>query len=406
MDEPSRDDEDIRATASKGDSVQSHLRRTGSDLIRTSRLAIAACVLAVLSLLLLPGLLHTFVVRHGRPPLLIHQVYQWITFAVTISAAVLAPVSVARIALSAGRLKGRGFAWVGVGLMAFQVLFLFLPALTRTRCVAFRMTCGTNLSGIGKAMLIYANDYEDELPRAGGRNSEWAGRTPNWTAPDRRTAFGLASDGTGGRASISASLYLLVKYSEVKPETLVCSGTSSKTWEKGIKPFKLGLYRVPEKNAELIDFWDFGPDPTRHVSYAYQMVYGSYKLTTSGAPGMAIAADRNPWMDSPFAKAKDFLPFKPDVPPFNGTAEQARHGNTFRHEGDGQNVLFLDSHVEFAKRAFCGLDDDNIYTISTSQTAGDLLGTPPKLGSQPVNDRDSLLVNDPVSMPAMSQTKR
>ncbi|UCD51124.1 MAG: hypothetical protein JSW27_00550 [Phycisphaerales bacterium] len=28
-----------------------------------------------------------------------------------------------------------------------------------------------NLSGIGKAMLIYANDYEDELPRAGGRNA-------------------------------------------------------------------------------------------------------------------------------------------------------------------------------------------------------------------------------------------
>jgi len=50
---------------------------------------------------------------------------------------------------------------------------ILMPALARVRQLAFRMTCGTNLSGIGKAMLIYANDYEDELPRAGGRNSEW-----------------------------------------------------------------------------------------------------------------------------------------------------------------------------------------------------------------------------------------
>jgi prepilin-type processing-associated H-X9-DG protein len=157
------------------------------------------------------------------------------------------------------------------------------------------------------------------------------------------------------------------------------------------------MYRVPDKKADLIDFWDFGPNPPIHCNYAYQMVYGSHKLTTSGEPGLAIAADRNPWMDSPSAKAGDFSQFRPDVPPFGGTAVQGRKGNTPRHLGDGQNVLFLDSHVEFAKRAFCGVDDDNIYTISTSQTAGDPLGTPPKLGSQPANGRDSLLVNDPPS---------
>jgi len=34
---------------------------------------------------------------------------------------------------------------------------ILMPALARVRQVAFRMVCGTNLSGIGKAMLIYAN---------------------------------------------------------------------------------------------------------------------------------------------------------------------------------------------------------------------------------------------------------
>jgi len=289
------------------------------------------------------------------------------------------------------------------GLTLTEVLFLVfllalliaivIPVLHRPRRVP-RMPCGANLAGLGKAMLIYANDYAGELPRAGGDTSQWASRTPDWTAPDRRTAFGLAADGSGGRASVSASLYLLVKYCEVSPKTFICGGGRS-TREKGMREFRRGMYRVPNKKAELIDFWDFGPNPPIHCSYAYHMVYGPYKLTTSGEPGMAIAADRNPWMDSPSAKAGDFTRFKPDVPPFNGTAEQARRGNTFRHDGDGQNVLFLDGHVVFVRRASCGLDDDNIYTVSTSPTAGDPVGTPPKFGSQPGNRRDSLLVNDP-----------
>ena len=31
---------------------------------------------------------------------------------------------------------------------------ILMPALARVRQIAFRMVCGTNLSGIGKAMLI------------------------------------------------------------------------------------------------------------------------------------------------------------------------------------------------------------------------------------------------------------
>jgi prepilin-type processing-associated H-X9-DG protein len=51
---------------------------------------------------------------------------------------------------------GVGGAAVGLGIL--------MPALARTRQIAQRMTSGTNLSGIGKACLIYANDYDDKLP--------------------------------------------------------------------------------------------------------------------------------------------------------------------------------------------------------------------------------------------------
>jgi prepilin-type processing-associated H-X9-DG protein len=37
-------------------------------------------------------------------------------------------------------------------------------SLVKLHAVATRMACGRNLSGIGKALLIYANDYKDELP--------------------------------------------------------------------------------------------------------------------------------------------------------------------------------------------------------------------------------------------------
>jgi len=81
-------------------------------------------------------------------------------------------------------MKRKGFTLVEL-LVVIAIIALLMgilmPALARVRQLAFRMTCGTNLSGIGKAMLIYANDYEDELPRAGGRNSTWNGM-PNATA--------------------------------------------------------------------------------------------------------------------------------------------------------------------------------------------------------------------------------
>jgi len=35
------------------------------------------------------------------------------------------------------------------------------------------------------------------------------------------------------------------------------------------------------------------------------MPFGLYALTTSSEPGMAVAADRNPWIETPVAGAKE-----------------------------------------------------------------------------------------------------
>ncbi len=282
-------------------------------------------------------------------------------------------------------MKRKGFTLVEL-LVVIAIIALLMgilmPALARVRQVAFRMVCGTNLSGIGKAMLIYSNDYDDELPRAGGRNSIWAGRIPQWMADNRYTAYGLSADSSGGMGTITSCFYLLVKYAEVTPKSFVCKGDS------GTNEFKPSNYQAGQ--YELIDLWDFGPEPIEHCSYSYHMPFGLYALTTSSEPGMAIAADRNPWIDSPAAesKAERFALYNPE-----GGRETINIGNAIQHQEDGQNVLFMDSHVSFMKTPACAINDDNIYTY---WDGGDIRrgGLPIPGASEPQDRLDSFLVND------------
>ncbi|MBW7989430.1 MAG: DUF4190 domain-containing protein, partial [Planctomycetes bacterium] len=120
---------------------------------------------------------------------LVLGILSFFTFGITaLPALIFGIISLVIIEKSGGRMTGRGFAITGIvapvlGLL--PLMGILLPALTRTRSVAYRPVCGTNLQGIGKAMLIYSNDYDDEYPRAGGIESVWGPRIPNWKANNR-----------------------------------------------------------------------------------------------------------------------------------------------------------------------------------------------------------------------------
>ena len=319
-------------------------------------------------------------------PQIINPKVTWVTQLFSIShmlfviSIILGFISLIRIEKSGGRITGRNFAIAGILLPIFIGLLPILYAMAKyPRCVAFRMVCSTNLSGIGKAMLIYANDYGDELPRAGGPGASWA-RHVKYDAITRTEAYSIIN-GTGGSATISSSLYLLVKYAEVTPKSFICNRTKD-GGDKGVSEYK------PPKNTDLIDLWDFGPEPWKHCSYAYQMPYSSYSLKTTIESGMAIAADRNPWIPSTGWKSKKFFEFNPD-----GDKSITKNGNTPCHQDEGQNVLYLDSHVNFEPVSFCGVNEDNIYT---SWNGTDIRkGKQPVFGSEPEDKTDSLLVNDP-----------
>ncbi|MBN2590164.1 MAG: prepilin-type N-terminal cleavage/methylation domain-containing protein [Sedimentisphaerales bacterium] len=254
-------------------------------------------------------------------------------------------------------MKKKGFTLVEL-LVVIAIIALLMgilmPALARVRQIAFRMVCGTNLSGLGKAMLIYANDYQDELPRAGGRNAKWNPVIEKFAANNPLEAY-------NGKASITSSFYLLVKYAEVTTKSFICKGDS------GVTAYE------PEDNAiDVIELWDFGEKPIEHCSYSYHMPYHSsnslskklptYPLSTSSEPGMAVAADPNPWLDTAAAKTEtDFTDFNPD-----GAKDLKQLGNSINHQDEGQNVLFLDAHVTFENSSACGINEDNIFTRAVS----------------------------------------
>jgi hypothetical protein len=366
--------DDVQVCTSCGSELTLPPTTSESIKVKTSIFAITAFVFAILTLFLLPFALPL----RGNPIVGI-----WLIAAIL--AIFLGIVGLIEIGLSAGKVAGKAFAAMAVAIpVVFYFVMCFLAVLARPRSIAFRMVCGSNLSGIGRAMLIYANDYDNEFPRAGFVDTKWGSQVFNWAAPDRSAAFGLERGHTGGSATISSSLYLLVKYAEVTPKSFVCDKDTRST---EFKPAKYGV-----RDIELEDLWDFGPNPAKHCSYSYHMPYGSYFLSTaSSEPGQAVAADRNPWLD-PYT---DTTGFKWDDQTKTGPPENIKRynkGNSGPHQREGQNVLFMDNHVYFEKQSFCGVNEDNIYTYWDDSDIRQ--GAPPILISQPADRLDSLLVNE------------
>lgn len=86
-----------------------------------------------------------------------------------IPAIIFGIIALVKINKSGGRQKGIGMAIVGMALPVtllpvMAMLAIMMPALNKTKALAQRLVCSTNLQGLGTALVVYTNDYDDKLP--------------------------------------------------------------------------------------------------------------------------------------------------------------------------------------------------------------------------------------------------
>lgn len=336
-------------------------------------------------------------------------------------------------------MKRKGFTLVEL-LVVIAIIALLMgilmPALARVRQIAYRLMCGTNLAGVGRAMLVYANDNEQRYQVAGCRDSRWEadGHILNYFAPRRIAAFDGDKGCRKGWATITSSFFLLIKYADVTPKQFLCKGDS------GAYAFDISDYTptgVETMTAEEV--WDFGGEPYIHCSYAYNMPYiwdGSeagrgYPVTQVSNPQCPVASDKNPFMDTSassfmnegsgnYSGYESFVQVEPEesgeevtrwnfIDPDYGAIppplDQQPYGNSASHQREGQNVLYADQHVTFEEHPNVGVEKDNIwthwgtgnYTRPTNQVdlQKGLSAGYPKIGnSGPMSEEDAFLVNE------------
>ena len=265
--------------------------------------------------------------------------------------------------------KKKGFTLVEL-LVVIAIIALLMgilmPALARVRQIAYRMVSGTNQSGIGKAMMIYANDNDGDYPVAGSRNPypTTAIEIKKWDGIDRADAFtgyDPANLTVQSDITIGSCFYLLIKYADVSPKQFINKS------DVGSREFKLTDYPYDNTLIEdITDVWDFGKNPAIHVSYSYQYPFHDgtrgyiFPVTEQSNPSAPVISDRNPYLDTNATHITDNQLDDPDWENDQFIDSDGK-ANAACHQLDGQNVLFNDSHVRFEKLSNCGVSNDNIF---------------------------------------------
>jgi prepilin-type N-terminal cleavage/methylation domain-containing protein/prepilin-type processing-associated H-X9-DG protein len=234
-----------------------------------------------------------------------------------------------------------------------MLIAILLPALFGAMELARRAACASNLKQIGTACQAFAagnrQAYPDVLPTDATARWDNIGGT--------RDANGAEVSGNAIESN-TANLWLLVRTElAANPDVFVCPSQSSHTGDRSVADY-----------TRVRDFWK-----PENISYSYQNVAGPYKLSSAMPPGLAVAADVNPYRsDQNTAVTEAYAgsgPFNYETPGWGEIGSPASDKyklNSPNHKFKGQNVLYLDGHVEFQNNPYCGVRYDNIWTKASA----------------------------------------
>jgi type II secretory pathway pseudopilin PulG len=281
--------------------------------------------------------------------------------------------------MTIGRNGGRNRGFTIIDLLAVLFIVCMLSGmvfsaggLLRSREIANRVRCGSNLRQIGQACILYANENKGNYPRTFYKPGD---ALTQYTGVDAKDPF--AKDGAPKANDVTSPFFLLLRTQDITPEVFVCTSTD--------------VQRVKFEGAKSAqDFANFKNEETLSYSYAnaypdVNAVNAGYRLNATTSAEFAIAADMNPGTFG----ASDVTPAKG---PKDETAapDVMRKANSMNHRGDGQSVLYGDGHVEFQQTPFCGVKRDNIYTVSGSNDGSKT--TSDKIAASPMWAGDSVLL--------------
>jgi len=322
---------------------------------------------------------------------------------------------------------------VVVAIIALLISIL-LPSLARARELSKRTVCAANMKGIGTGFYTYANENADEWPVANPYEPPDTDGLSNVIYTQRTGADlptrGLASDENYGNParyqmtdetptelSITRSFWSLIRSGASSPKSFICPSSDD----------------TPNDQDNPQVFWDFGTSGTdltasenntqsgsttdaraawSQCSYGYQVPFGQAGTPSSDRQqDMALAADKGPYgteldggktwgtgPNDPSHQPSDQIVGDDDKAKRDASPDEWRYYNSPNHggflDGEGQVVLFADSHADFNTKPLAGIGSDNIYTRWSNQQgylSGDPSGKPRWDGTYPTADEGAQL---------------
>jgi prepilin-type N-terminal cleavage/methylation domain-containing protein len=291
-------------------------------------------------------------------------------------------------------MRRRGFTLVEllvvIAIIALLVSIL-MPALGRARELAKRVQCQSNLSALGRSMVMYQNEFKDKMPKPWSASAADGPGLPTWQSfgSARRPVGDFNSSNTNFDQlyfmnpawhtvgylrndlpqNVGLCLYLLVRNEGTDPKSFLCPSAPNDG--------DMSLEQIMERGRQvgwIIEFWrdlqNF--QSGRSLSYSYHDPWNTFGVQEDSAimadkssgfdtakftPDPAVMSVVNKWNSLTSCPVMNDDETWTD---FEGTNQA--HGNSRNHKTECQNVLFQNSSVKRSETPLMGMGGDNIYT--------------------------------------------